>query len=196
MRALKTSAISLLVVASTLVVGTASAQLIIRNPGDHPDYRVEIEPHGTVGLFHRNFGGFDGNNLNNGFGNPDIGAGFRVSVEIADPVIPRLNNTIALSFGLDLTNCSNYCYNNNNRLSSYGTQFYAPEAGVQWNFFLTPQFSVFADVGIMLRSYGVYQDNFFDFYAMVGGRYHINKRIALTFRVGYPFVTFGPSFFL
>jgi hypothetical protein len=31
---------------------------------------------------------------------------------------------------------------------------------------------------------------------MVGGRYHFNDNVALTLRLGVPFVTFGVSFFV
>jgi hypothetical protein len=34
-----------------------------------------------------------------------------------------------------------------------------------------------------------------DLYAQIGGRYLINDSIGLTLRIGYPFVTFGVSFF-
>src|SRR5690349_10796756 len=57
---------------------------IIKNPGDHPDYRFEAEPHGLVG-----FGGpFKG-------GSGELGLGFRGTVIIVDNgFVKSINNSV------------------------------------------------------------------------------------------------------
>lgn len=171
---------------------SAEAANLIKQPNAHPDYSVELEPHFTMGLFTPNWGpyGRGGGRYYRGRGySPDFGGGFRASIPIVDPgFIPKLNNTVAITFGLDLTNCR-YCYNN-------APQVFLPEVGLQWNFFFTEKFSAFGDVGFMLRNDGFYRDVYPDFFLMFGGRYHFNDKIALTGRIGYPFFTIGVSFFL
>jgi hypothetical protein len=176
------------VAASALLLSQeASAQLIIKNPSDHPDYRAELEPHGTLvpwgnylghGRYGRFYRGY-------AFGG---GVGFRATIEIVDPVIPKINNTIGITFGLDFTNCQ-YCYR--------GEEFsiWTP-VGAQWNFFLTRKWSVFADLGLVLHSDGLYRDVFVDPMFEVGGRYHFRDKITLTMRLGVPFITVGVSFML
>src|SRR5262245_53682931 len=84
---------------------------IIKNPGDHPDYRFEAEPHGLVG-----FGGpFRG-------GKGELGLGFRGTVIIVDNgFIKSINNSVGISFGADV-------------FFGRGTVF-LPVA-MQWNFWL------------------------------------------------------------
>jgi hypothetical protein len=161
--------------------------LIIKQPGNHPDYKVELEPHLNLGLFHygHRFKGYSG------FGTPDFGAGFRATIKIADPAfVPKINDTVGITFGLDLGGCSgSYCH---------GRFHVVSPVGLQWNFYLTREWNVFADLGFMLRFTGYSGiDNGVraDFFAMAGGRYMISDKLSLTFRVGYPFVSFGVSFF-
>ena len=166
----------------------AAAQLIVKNPNDHPQYRVELEPHGDLSPWHRYYGYHYGRRYGD-FGDPEFGGGFRASIELADPAfIPKLNNTVAISFGFDVTNCR-FCPR------SYGFSLFTPVT-MQWNFFLTEKWSVFADLGIMPRTIGFYHDVFFDFMAEIGGRFHFNDTVALTMRIGYPFISVGVSFFV
>lgn len=175
-----------------LSAGEAHAQLIIKNPSDHPDYRAELEPHGVIvpwgdyvgynRRFYRDYA-FAG------------GVGFRATIELVDPVIPRLNNTIGITFGLDFTNCG-YCY--------YGEQFsFWTPIGAQWNFFLTRKWSVFGEVGIAPHTNGFFRGNegwgpavFVEPMFEVGGRYHFRDKITLTMRLGVPFISVGVSFML
>jgi hypothetical protein len=189
MKARSTLVSSVLAVATLLSLSSNSeAQLVVKNPNDHPPYRVELEPHGDVVLWHRYYGYRFGRNYD-GVGEPEFGAGFRASIKLADPAfIPKLNNTVAISFGFDITNCQ-YCP------SSRQFSIYTPVT-LQWNFFLTPKWSTFADLGIMPRTIGFYHDVFFDFMAELGGRFHFNDTVSLTMRIGYPFISVGASFFL
>jgi hypothetical protein len=187
MGARKTLVTGFLATAALLALASeAEARPTIKNPNDHPEYRAELEPHlNTIlwhGSYHSRYGKY------RGFGDPEFGGGFRATIEIADPAfIPKINNTVGITFGIDFTNCR-YCRRD-------GFSVWTP-VGVQWNFFFTDKFSAFADLGFMLRSGGFYRDIDPDFFVMVGGRYHFNDKVALTFRLGQPFVSLGVSFFV
>jgi hypothetical protein len=164
----------------------AEAQLIIKNPKDHPPYVAELEPHLDVSPWGRDYGyGYYGGYGLHGAG-VDLGGGFRATIKIADPVIPKLNNSIGITFGLDVTNCS-FC----NRSWSLWTP-----VGANWTFYLTREWSVFADLGFMLRSDGFYEHAFADIFGELGGRWHFSDKASLTMRIGYPFVSVGVSFFV
>ena len=165
----------------------ARAETVIKQPNRHPVYRAELEPHLDILPWHRSYGGA---HYNNGFGNFEVGGGFRASIELGDPAfIPKINNTVAITFGIDFTN------NNCNGCYGRDFSFWSPVA-LQWNFFLTDKWSVFGEGGFMLRSYGFFNETFGDFTFAAGGRYHFTDKVALTMRVGYPFVSVGLSFFV
>lgn len=167
--------------AALAAASRAEAQLIIKQPDNHPDYRAELEPHGNLVLFHGSVLSRRGFPRGYGVG---VGAGFRATIEVADPVIPTINNTIGVTFGADFT-------------SHAGTLRIWNPIGVQWNFFLTERWSVFGDFGFLLRSdRDFYGDVHADLFFMAGGRLHLSERVALTMRIGYPFVSFGGSFFV
>jgi hypothetical protein len=168
-----------------LLAPEAHAETVIKQPNAHPAYRAELEPHVDILPWHRSYGG----RFNSGFGDVEFGGGFRASIEIADPAfIPKLNNTVAITFGVDFTNNCRGC-------DSHSFSFWSPVA-LQWNFFLTDKWSVFAEGGFMLRSYGFLDNVYGDFTFAAGGRFHFNDKVALTMRVGYPFVSVGISFFV
>ncbi|AUX26622.1 hypothetical protein SOCEGT47_071920 [Sorangium cellulosum] len=180
------SLVSVALAGATLLALAPEAQANIKNPNDHPDYFAELEPHGNFVFWRRDYGLRNYRRYRD-FGDPEFGVGFRATIELADPAfIPRLNNTVGISFGLDLTNCR-YCYDD--------FTLWSPVT-MQWNFFFTDQWSAFADLGVAIRSDGFYRDAWFDVIGMVGGRYHFNDDISLTMRIGYPFVSFGVSFFV
>jgi len=177
-----------LAASALLLTQEASAQLIIKNPSDHPDYRVELEPHGTFSPWNNAFGY---GRRYRGYG-LTAGAGFRATIEIVDPVIPKLNNTIGITFGVDFTNCP-YCYPN-----EFALWF---PVGAQWNFFLTRKWSVFGELGIVPHTNGFFDGRYGDpifvepMFA-VGGRYHFRDKITLTMRLGTPFISVGVSWML
>jgi hypothetical protein len=193
MRALPIVTAGLLAGAACLTfTSRGQAEVTIKHPKApaDTDYRVELEPHLNMSIFHRDYyggryyGGYYGYDP---VGDPEFGAGFRATIKIVDPVIPQINNSIGITFGLDITNC-HACYK--------GFFWFGPEVGAQWNFYITDKFSTFADLGIMLRADGFYAYNYFDFFAMAGGRWHFTRNMSLTFRFGYPFITAGVSFFI
>jgi hypothetical protein len=172
---------------AVLFTSEARAESVIKQPNRHPVYRAELEPHVDFLFWHRDYGY---GNYYNGVGNVEFGGGFRASIEVGDPAfIPKINNTVAITFGVDFTNinCRYYCNHN--------FSFWSPIA-LQWNFFLTDKWSVFAEGGFMLRSYGFFADTSGDFTIAVGGRFHFTDKVALTMRAGYPFVSLGISFFV
>lgn len=168
----------------------AAVDWIIKNPSDHPDYRAELEPHGVIVPWGNTFGyGYIGARGRYHFHG---GAGFRATIEIVDNVIPRLNNTIGITFGVDFTNCG-YCYPDE-------YSFWFP-IGAQWNFFLTKKWSVFAELGFVPHSNGFFNSRYVDAVFVepmfeLGGRYHFRDKITLTMRLGIPFVSVGVSFMI
>lgn len=142
--------------------------MLIAHPGDHPDYHVELEPHANLG-----FG-----TLDSGF----FGAGMRASIKIIDPgPVKTINDTFAITFGGDVFAARN------------GRPYVWLPVGVQWNFFFSKSWSAFGEGGVV---FGVQDKARLNPVLAVGGRFHINERIALTLRLGYPSVSFGVSFFL
>jgi hypothetical protein len=149
----------------------AADESIIKNPGDHPLYKFEAEPHGLLG-----FGGpFRG-------GHGELGAGFRGTVVIVDNgFVKTINDSVGITFGGDL-------------FFGRGTLF-VPVA-LQWNFWLSTHWSVFGEPGIGFAANHDPSRDLLHPVLMVGGRYHFTDKIALTMRIGYPAISVGASFFL
>lgn len=191
--------------ATTLSSAPAHADSIIKNPGDHPDYSVELEPHALLGWGHLYAG--------NG-----IGIGGRATVPIVqNGFVKTINNSVGITFGLDWLRYSGCYYRGwrgrNGVVTDYGcgASYFLFPVAMQWNFWLTEKWSVFGEPGLYVY-HGVF-DNYCDpnvfgpgctypsrtsvdfaFYA--GGRYHFNDKISLTMRIGYPTISIGASFFL
>lgn len=176
------AALAAAVTALVVPAGEASAQTI-KTPNGHPAYRAELEPHLTLAVFNRGLWRYD-RGRSRYWGDPGVGAGFRASIEIADPAfIKKLNNTVAITFGADLTTCD-YCRD---------SQLYLP-VGLQWNFFFSKEWSAFGEVGPLFRTdFDGFRP---DLMLAAGGRYFFDDTIALTARIGYPYITFGVSFFV
>jgi hypothetical protein len=189
----------------------AQAQSVIKQPGNHPDYAVEIEPHlafqwaGRLGA-------------NEGFG-----PGARVNIPFMhNGPISTINNNMGISFGLDVTfgdGGLGYCYGpyyDRRLYSGYDcsvTEFWLPVA-MQWNFWLTKVISVFGEPGFAIAhrrwNYDVYCngnlgdpacDRHFsstdiDFIFGGGGRFMFSDHVGATVRIGYPMITAGINFLL
>lgn len=159
---------------------------IIKNPGSHPGKSVELEPHLNFILYRAGWGrGFYGR----GAGNVEVGGGFRASIELADPFfIRKINNSIAITFGLDTNSCRYYCGNR--------FELWSPVA-LQWNFFLTRKWSAFVEAGGIIHSDGFFDRNvWIDPTIFVGTRIHFNDSVALTIRAGSPWLSVGVSFYV
>lgn len=172
--------------------------LIIENPGDHARYAFEAEPHLVLGVIEP-----PGYASGTGFG-----VGFRGSIPLLhNGFIPKLNNSVAIGFGLDFVRFGrgDYCRgggplsNCDDRVRQDGfNELYFPVV-MQWNFFLSRNWSVFGEPGIGLYYHAWDGPNDFDidpFIMFVGGRFHFSNRVTLTMRIGYPAFSVGCSFLL
>jgi hypothetical protein len=191
------------------VPALASAQ--IKEPGDHPLYRAELEPHLIA----------EWDNLapcsDDGFG-----PGFRAAIPFLDNgPIPKINNNMAIGFGLDWSHsginnrCGAYYVNGNYYGSNFSSDVISIPVVVQWNFFLLPKISVFGEGGIVLQHYrfdngygganctnvngfcsGTGSDNQFNGSFSLGGRFLVSDSVGFLVRLGYPYFSAGVSILL
>ena len=144
-------------------------QMTIKNPGEHPSYFLEAEPHGLVGFL----GPFD---------KGSVGAGFRASLNLLDEgFLGKVNDSVGITFGGDF-------FFDGNRL-------FVPVA-MQWNFWLSRKWSVFGEPGVAFEPGFKKGHHLLDPLIMAGGRFHFSDGVALTLRAGYPAVSVGISFLL
>jgi hypothetical protein len=172
--------------ATLLAAPSAFADLTIKDPNP-PQYKLELEPKFNItpgGFYH--------------YGGTGFGPGVRASTPHMSPgFIKTINDSIAISFGLDMIRYDGYSYFNYNPGGFWS--FYLPVA-MQWNFWLTDRWSVFAEPGFAFRhaflddaycdrkrfgnACADTNDFYFAFYA--GGRFAITDTLALTMRLGHP----------
>ena len=188
-------------------VRASADRLTIRRPKDHPDYVFEAEPHLNIGLI-------DPPGVGTGKG---IGLGLRGTIELVDNgFVNTINNTVGIGFGLDyvrhgIDESQRRCLDTAPdpadpteeiciEVSDVDTASYLLVPVVmQWNFWLSEQWSVFGEPGGLLYVVDDGGDNTdlqvdVSFYA--GGRYHFAEGAALTMRLGYPTFSIGVSFLL
>jgi hypothetical protein len=167
----------------------AAADDTIKHPGDHPQYGVELEPHALLVPFGAEYGGLA------------LGLGGRASIPLVqNGFIQSLNNSVAITFGLDALFYQSCYYH-----GSCSATFIDIPLAMQWNFFVAQRWSVFGEPGLYLyhgflpdcpagiacpTATGVYPAIY------AGGRYHISDSVSLTMRIGFPAFSFGVSFFL
>lgn len=188
----------------------AHAQAVIRQPGNHPRYSVEIEPHLAFQWADR-FGADDG-----------FGPGVRFNIPfVHNGPIKTINNSMGITFGADLTFGDGgwgWCYNRydpdlrRNGADCDVTEFWLPVA-MQWNFWLTDVISVFGEPGFAIAhrrwSYEwfcngttgascdtSYSDTDLEFIFGAGGRFMFSDNIGATVRIGFPMITAGVNFLL
>ena len=159
--------------ASVLGVRAAHAEpMTIKNPGDHPSYVFEAEPHGLVGFA----GPFRDED------EAHLGVGFRGTIVLLhNGFITTINNSIGISFGADF----------------YGDNTLFLPVAMQWNFWLSQHWSVFGEpgLGLALKDFETKVHPVHPI-LMAGGRYHFSDKLSLTMRIGYPALSVGVSFFL
>jgi hypothetical protein len=131
----------------------SSAAGIVRQPGDHPHYSVELEPHLVWTWGWLPYLAHDG-----------VGVGLRASIPLFhNGPIDTINNNMAISFGFDWAHSGAYCgpygrpppgyppgyvyYYGYDNCTANGYWF---PVALQWNFFLTPVVSVFGEAGVAL----------------------------------------------
>lgn len=191
-----------LLTACALTVAARAAhadELRINKPGEHPTYNVELEPHALLGFIDAP-GPADG---------PGFGAGFRGTVKLVDNgFVPSINNSIGVGIGFDWMHFQNTmvcqsgavgatCLKNEADINV----FFIPLV-MQWNFWLSRNWSVFGEIGPSLRIQDVShlpdesRVAFDPLSGAVGGRWHFSEFASLTLRAGYPSFSVGVSFLL
>lgn len=179
----------------TLAHPAQADRSIIRQPGNHLNYSFEAEPHGIL-----SFWGVPGPGDGNG-----VGVGFRGSIPIVDNgFVKTINNSVAISFGADWVHyeVDNWC----GAWGGPGNCFWDDDANIlwlpvamQWNFWLSENWSVFGEPGLALRFNDEHYDDDvdLDFVFYGGGRFHFGDVASLTMRLGWPSaLSVGVSFFL
>ncbi|HEY3235990.1 MAG TPA: hypothetical protein VGJ84_14835 [Polyangiaceae bacterium] len=180
-----------------LIPAAVRAESSIGEPGSHPEWLIEGEPHGLLSPW-----GPPGPYKGLGFG-----PGVRLSVVILqNGFIPSINNSVAIGAGFDWIHYSikDECvFTLGARFCPFGNNmdnFLVPIV-LQWNFFFSEQWSVFAEPGVGIRFY----DHYFaydthtgvdPFIFFAGGRFHFDPSVTLTVRVGWPYLSAGVSFLI
>jgi hypothetical protein len=173
-----TSVLVALVTSATFAAIAASAspahadEWILKNPGDHPPYVIELEPEAIVAF---------GEPLDRG-----PGAGLRASIPLMhNGFVKSINDVPALSFGLSRTPL----------VSS--NALYAPVV-LAWTFYLSRRWSVLGEGGAFFV-FGGDGKAHLEPALMAGAQFHFTERVALTARVSVPGLSalgVGVSFFL
>lgn len=187
----------------------ASAQNLIKRPGAHPDYGVELEPH-LVLQWSQEPRWVD---------DVGVGLGFRAAIPIMDNgPIKTINNNMAIGFGIDWAHFSDCRWWWGRRPAGWrgfddcsGNAINFP-VYVQWNFFFTDVISVFGETGFGIqyehvKIEGACGPNFADvdcrdtdvepvFIFQGGARFLFGETAGLLLRVGVPYVTIGASILL
>jgi hypothetical protein len=181
----------------------ASAQ--IKQPGAHPDYSLELDPH--LVIQHANGPFYD---------DEGIGIGLRASIPfVRNGPIPQINNNMGISFGGDIAfyGTDFGCRNRGNDLlgdDCNATDLWLPVT-FQWNFFFTKVVGAFVEPGLAV-SYWHFEWiddcngnpcdrsasdlDLAEFVFFVGGRFLFGERVGMTVRIGWPYVSIGATFLL
>ncbi len=108
------------------------------------------------------------------------GFGLRATVTLARTgFIDGVNDSVGLGFGGDWTRDTTWV-----------------PLVMQWNFWVSEHWSVFAEPGVALRLRDDFKDRGPDLTLYGGARYRFARNAALTFRIGQPAIALGVSFFL
>ena len=183
-------------------VGIARAQSIIKQPGNHPSYGVDLEPHAVFGWDDSYYGG------------SAFGLGIRATIPfLRNGPVSTINNDMGIGFGLDWVttgSCNrNYYYQPNTYYDCSAYAIYVPVV-LQWNFYITDIITVFGEPGFAIRYahvsatlpyQGLPRDYSYSYTDPIlvlagGAKFMFGKTIGLNVRVGYPYFTVGASFLL
>lgn len=185
--------------------GIARAQSIIKQPGNHPAYGVDLEPHVVFGWDDNYYGG------------SAFGLGMRATIPfLRNGPVSTINNDMGIGFGLDWVtrgSCNRayyYAPGNNYYFDCSAYAIYLPIV-LQWNFYITDIITVYGEPGFAIRYAHVgwtladqnnvprdYSNGYTDpILVMSGGaKFMFGKTVGLNVRVGYPYFTVGASFLL
>lgn len=178
----------------------------IKEPGAHPRYSVELEPHLTLQWIDRPV-------TKEGFG-----AGLRASIPIFfNGPVPQINNNMAISFGLDWSHFSFNCQRFGDAALDCSWDTYWIPIVAQWNFFVHPSISVFGEPGFAIvhtvadiSGYcddiptapvcaGGTTDSATDLFEPVlyaGARFRLTDSFGILVRLGIPHISLGAGFLL
>jgi hypothetical protein len=194
--------------AATLLFSAAPAraQSIVKQPGNHERYSLELDPH-LVAQY-----------ADLPFTDAGVGLGMRFSIPfVHNGPISTINNNIGISFGLDWVHfgddgiCNTYGYTQLYPNTCSANELWFPVAA-QWNFFLTRVISVFGEFGLSPHwsSWGYagpcagggtceYHTSHLDMFEPVvwgGGRFLFSRKLGMTVRLGWPYISVGMSILL
>src|SRR5262245_23056552 len=135
-----------------LVVSRAARaeESIIKHPGDHPNYSVEIEPHLDFAFFLPTAG------------STGVGVGGRFTIPVVkNGFVSSINNNVGVGFGLDwlhYNGCYRYYYFGHGYPYCTNLDSFWIPVVMQWNFFLATHWSVFGEPGlsIVYHNFGDY----------------------------------------
>ena len=192
---------------------TSTAWAQGEEPRAHEDYTIELEPHFIVQWAH----------LPGKASAP--GGGLRASIPIVQHgPFSALNNSLALGIGLDWAHFTDHCWEYSNlgdTRPAVGEQaydvwtskctadaFWVPVVA-QWNLHLSRFMSVFIEPGMSVRFEKRSGQTLCDgqpcdlsendtnvpFVVWGGARFGLSNSVALTLRIGTPYVSAGASFF-
>ena len=193
----------------------ARAAGIIKEPGKHPHYSVELEPHFVWTWDWLPHEAQDG-----------LGLGLRASIPLFhNGPIDTINNNMAITFGFDWAHSSAHCGPGNRPPPGYPPGYYpyydyyncsansywVPVA-LQWNFFLTDIVSVFGEPGFAIvherwnqwapcapgAAVCEYTQSDTQFHPVIwgGARFLFNDHLGVTVRVGVPSMSVGLTILL
>ena len=191
-------------VSGLLLAGSAEAQ--IKNPGAHPRYSLELDPHLTL------------QHDRGPFTDEGVGLGLRATIPFFhNGPIPQINNNMGISFGADYVFFGD---DDDCRFRGARNEFIERDCGgtalwlpvtVQWNFWFTPVVSVFAEPGLALEYATAYWEyecgtgiceaddddlDVVEFVMFVGGRFMFSNNVGMTVRLGSPYVSVGATFLM
>lgn len=139
--------------------------------------------------------------LHAGFGvyGRSVAVGGRYAIPIVqNGFVPSINNAVYITFGADLYTA---VYRAPNGDFYRGAGLGIPLT-LAWNFYFTDEWSAFGEAGIngyigegFFRGYG-FEPGAAWIATAAGGRYHMNEKMALILRVGFPYSSFGVEFTL
>lgn len=187
--------ITLTTVILSLVALSSKATAQIKSPGAHPNYSVELEPHGLVQW---DVEPFDDEGL---------GIGIRASIPLLDNgPVKTINNSLAIGFGLDWAYSGDDCRVGRYDFVDCDTHNITLPLTVQWNFFFTDVISAFVELGIGIMyqtwdyepAYPDVDDDDIDpeLFFLIGPRFLVGDSIAIPIRIGWPYLSIGVSFLI
>ena len=196
---------AMLALGLTLSATRAHAESIIRQPGNHPAYAVDLEPHAVLSIDDGPFASGGG-----------FGLGARATIAfLKNGPISTINNDMGIGVGLDWVSLGN-CYHGYwwqpyyNDCSIYS--IYVPVV-LQWNFYLTDIITVYGEPGLALRyshisfnggiapnniPYPPWSTSSTDLIPVFAGgaKFMFAKTVGLNVRLGYPYFSVGASILL